>query len=113
MSIEQVNKPQQASDEIDLIELFNRIGNSIKKGVIWVFYRIQDLLFLLIRKSVWILVFSIIGAFVVSFASTYFTSALPEVWLYALGGLFVLVTLYLPKGIVGLMETMNLKMKKA
>ncbi|MBD3831023.1 MAG: urea ABC transporter permease subunit UrtC, partial [Arcobacter sp.] len=39
--------------------------------------------------------------------------ALPEVWLYALGGLFVLVTLYLPKGIVGLMETMNLKMKKA
>ncbi|MGE3300834.1 MAG: urea ABC transporter permease subunit UrtC [Arcobacter sp.] len=56
---------------------------------------------------------AIIGAFVVSFASTYFTSALPEVWLYALGGLFVLVTLYLPKGIVGLMETMNLKMKKA
>ncbi|MFV0481461.1 MAG: urea ABC transporter permease subunit UrtC [Campylobacteraceae bacterium] len=28
---------------------------------------------------------AIIGAFVVNFASTYFTSAFPEVWLYALG----------------------------
>jgi len=45
---------------------------------------------------------AIIGAFVVNYASTYFTSALPEVWLYALGGLFVVVTLFLPKGIVGL-----------
>lgn len=45
---------------------------------------------------------AIVGAFVVNYASTYFTSALPEVWLYALGGLFVIVTLFLPKGIVGL-----------
>ena len=56
---------------------------------------------------------AIIGAMIVSFASTYFTSALPEVWLYALGGLFVLVTLYLPKGVVGLISAMNSKMKKA
>jgi len=47
---------------------------------------------------------AIIGAFVVNFASTYFTSALPEVWLYALGALFVVSTLYLPKGIVGILE---------
>src|SRR5262249_3649627 len=33
-----------------------------------------------------------------------FTGALPELWLFALGGLFVLVTLFLPKGIVGLWE---------
>jgi urea transport system permease protein len=45
---------------------------------------------------------AIIGAFMVNFASTYFTSALPEVWLYALGALFVVSTLYLPKGIIGL-----------
>ena len=51
-----------------------------------------------------------IGAFVVNYASTYFTSALPEVWLYALGGLFVVSTLFLPKGIVGLFE--KIKMKK-
>jgi urea transport system permease protein len=50
---------------------------------------------------------AIIGAMVVSFASTYFTSALPEVWLYALGGLFVVVTLYLPKGIVGLISQLT------
>ena len=56
---------------------------------------------------------AIIGAIIVSFASTYFTSALPEVWLYALGGLFVLVTLYLPKGVVGLISQINSKVKKA
>lgn len=64
MSIEQTNKPQQTSDEIDLIELFNRIGNSIKKGVIWVFCRIQDLILLMVRKSLWILTFAVVGAFV-------------------------------------------------
>jgi len=52
---------------------------------------------------------AIIGAFIVNYASTYFTSALPEVWLYALGGLFVVSTLYLPKGIVGLMSKIKLK----
>ncbi|RXJ86097.1 urea ABC transporter permease subunit UrtC [Arcobacter sp. CECT 8985] len=52
---------------------------------------------------------AIIGAIVVSFASTYFTSALPEVWLYALGGLFVIVTLYLPKGIVGIFQRIKVK----
>ena len=56
---------------------------------------------------------AIIGAMLVSFASTYFTSALPEVWLYALGGLFVVVTLYLPAGVVGLISKLTGKMKKA
>ncbi|KAB7884271.1 urea ABC transporter permease subunit UrtC [Poseidonibacter ostreae] len=53
---------------------------------------------------------AIIGAIIVNFASSYFTSALPEVWLYALGGLFVLVTLYLPKGVVGLISNIKEKM---
>jgi urea transport system permease protein len=52
---------------------------------------------------------AIIGAFVVNYASTYFTSALPEVWLYALGGLFVVVTLFLPQGIVGFISKLKLK----
>jgi len=43
-----------------------------------------------------------LGAIVVNFAKTYFTGAFPEYWLFALGGLFVLVTLFLPKGILGL-----------
>lgn len=42
------------------------------------------------------------GAILVNYSKTYFTAALPEVWLFALGALFVLVTLYLPKGIAGL-----------
>jgi urea transport system permease protein len=42
------------------------------------------------------------GAVLVNYAKTYFTGALPEVWLYALGTLFVLVTLFLPRGITGL-----------
>jgi len=44
----------------------------------------------------------VIGAFLVNWAKTYLTGALPEVWLFALGGLFVAVTLFLPKGVVGL-----------
>lgn len=55
---------------------------------------------------------AIVGAFIVNYASTYFTSALPEVWLYALGGLFVIVTLFLPKGVVGLISKINLRLKK-
>jgi urea transport system permease protein len=49
------------------------------------------------------------GAVLVNYAKTYFTGALPEVWLYALGTLFVLVTLLLPRGIIGLLA----KAKKA
>ena len=36
-----------------------------------------------------------------NYAKTYFTGALPEIWLFMLGGLFVAATLFLPKGIVG------------
>jgi urea transport system permease protein len=44
----------------------------------------------------------VIGAFVVNYGKTWLTGALPEVWLFALGALFIAVTLFLPKGIVGL-----------
>jgi urea transport system permease protein len=48
------------------------------------------------------LVGPIIGALLVNFAKTWFTSGvLAPYWLFALGGLFVAVTLLLPKGIVG------------
>ena len=43
------------------------------------------------------------GAMLVNYAKTYFTSALPEAWYYALGALFILVTLFLPRGIIGLL----------
>lgn len=48
------------------------------------------------------LVGPIVGAAVVNGAKSWFTVAFPEYWLFFLGGLFVLVTLFLPKGILGL-----------
>ncbi|TNC81273.1 MAG: urea ABC transporter permease subunit UrtC [Oleiphilus sp.] len=47
---------------------------------------------------------AVVGAIVVNYAKTYFTGALPEVWLFALGGLFVVTTIFLPKGIAGLLK---------
>ncbi|MAM11893.1 MAG: urea ABC transporter permease subunit UrtC [Rhizobiaceae bacterium] len=43
----------------------------------------------------------IIGAILVNGGKTIFTGLFPAFWLFALGGLFVAVTLFLPKGIVG------------
>lgn len=45
---------------------------------------------------------AVAGALLVNYAKTYLTGALPEMWLYALGALFVLVTVFLPRGVVGL-----------
>jgi urea transport system permease protein len=45
---------------------------------------------------------AVIGAVLVNLSKTYFTAAMPEVWLYALGGLFVFSTMYLPRGVAGL-----------
>jgi urea transport system permease protein len=44
---------------------------------------------------------AVVGAVLVNYAKTYFTAALPSFWLYALGALFVLVPLFLPRGVVG------------
>jgi urea transport system permease protein len=55
---------------------------------------------------------AIIGAIIVSYAKTRFTAIMPEAWLFALGGLFVLVTLLLPKGIAGLIPSIKQKFAK-
>lgn len=52
---------------------------------------------------------AVIGAILVNYAKTYFTGAFAEIWLFLLGGLFVLTTLYLPKGIIGLWQQMSEK----
>ena len=46
----------------------------------------------------------IIGAVLVNGGKSYFTGAFPEFWLFALGGLFIAVTLFFPKGIVGTVQ---------
>lgn len=44
----------------------------------------------------------ILGAIAVNGAKSIFTAVAPDIWLFFLGGLFVVVTLALPKGLVGL-----------
>ncbi|HXR51044.1 MAG TPA: urea ABC transporter permease subunit UrtC [Steroidobacteraceae bacterium] len=45
---------------------------------------------------------AIAGAVLVNYAKTAFSTALPSAWLYFLGLLFVLTTLFLPNGFIGL-----------
>ncbi|WP_284279311.1 urea ABC transporter permease subunit UrtC [Limnobacter litoralis] len=47
---------------------------------------------------------AVVGALLVNYAKTRFTAILPDGWLFALGALFVLVTLFLPKGLAGLLQ---------
>jgi len=44
---------------------------------------------------------AVIGALLVNYAKSRFSVVMPEGWIFALGALFVWVTLFLPKGIVG------------
>lgn len=62
-----------------------------------------------IEMAVWVavggrgtLIGPIVGAFLVNGAKTMFTAYFAEYWLFLLGAMFVLVTLYLPDGVVGL-----------
>src|SRR5664279_5175387 len=62
-----------------------------------------------IEAAIWVavggrgtLIGAALGAVAVNFAKTFFTGAFPEYWLYGLGLLFVLTTLFLPKGLLGL-----------
>jgi urea transport system permease protein len=45
---------------------------------------------------------AIAGAFLINYTKTLLTGSLPEVWLFVLGGMFVLSTVFLPRGLVGL-----------
>ncbi len=49
---------------------------------------------------------AILGALLVNFGKSYFTTAFPDIWLYMLGTLFIVVTLFLPRGIVGALPAM-------
>ena len=49
-----------------------------------------------------------LGAGLVNYIKTILTGALPEIWLFVLGALFVLVTILLPKGIIGILRKARL-----
>ena len=62
-----------------------------------------------IEMAIWVavggrgtLVGALLGAWFVNGAKSWLTAAIPSSWLYVLGALFVIVTLFLPKGLVGL-----------
>lgn len=46
----------------------------------------------------------IVGAFIVNGAKSWLTVSFPEYWLYFLGVLFIVVTLFMPQGVVGLVK---------
>jgi urea transport system permease protein len=50
---------------------------------------------------------AIAGAVLVNYAKTAFSTALPSAWLYFLGLLFVLTTLFLPQGVMGLFRKLS------
>ena len=64
-----------------------------------------------IEAAVWValggrgtLIGPLLGAGMVNGMKSWFTVAFPEYWLFFLGALFIIVTLYLPKGVIGLLK---------
>jgi len=62
-----------------------------------------------VEMAIWVavggrgtLIGAVMGAFLVSGTKSWCTGAFPDLWLYILGGLFVVVTLFLPGGVVSL-----------
>ena len=54
---------------------------------------------------------ALVGAGLVNVAKSWFTVAAPDYWLYFLGTLFIVVTLYFPKGFTGILARFNSKEK--
>jgi urea transport system permease protein len=54
---------------------------------------------------------ALVGAGLVNVAKSWFTVAAPDYWLYFLGTLFIVVTLYFPKGFTGMLARFNSKEK--
>ena len=50
------------------------------------------------------LVGAALGALIVAAAKSWLTATLPDAWLFVLGAMFILVTIFLPKGVLGLIE---------
>jgi urea transport system permease protein len=50
---------------------------------------------------------ALLGAVLVNYAKTWLTGAAPDIWLFFLGGLFIAVTVLLPKGIVGSLDRLK------
>ena len=58
------------------------------------------------------LIGAILGAFIVNGAKSWFTVAFPEYWLYFLGAIFIAVTLWLPRGVVGAVAQLKARRRR-
>ncbi len=56
---------------------------------------------------------AVVGALLVNYAKTRFTAIMPDGWLFALGALFVYVTIFMPQGIVGWIKKQCGKMQSS
>jgi urea transport system permease protein len=73
-----------------------------------------------IEMAIWVavggrgtLVGAVLGALLVNGFKSYLTVAFPDLWLFFLGGLFVVVTLFVPRGIVGLLQLLPARRTRA
>jgi urea transport system permease protein len=53
----------------------------------------------------------ILGAWVVNGLKSWLTAALPSAWLYVLGALFVVVTLFAPQGLIGIGTALRARLR--
>jgi urea transport system permease protein len=67
-----------------------------------------------IEVAIWVavggrgtLVGSLIGAAAVNLLKSWLTGSVPEAWLFVLGGLFILVTLVFPRGLMGVAQQLK------
>jgi urea transport system permease protein len=73
-----------------------------------------------IEVAIWVavggrgtLVGPLVGAAMVNMGKSWLTANFPNLWLFALGGLFILVTLFLPNGVAGLANTIRRRLGKS
>jgi urea transport system permease protein len=73
-----------------------------------------------IEVAIWVavggrgtLVGPLVGAAMVNMGKSWLTAHFPNLWLFALGGLFILVTLFLPNGVVGLAHSIRRRLAKS
>lgn len=57
------------------------------------------------------LVGAALGALIVTATKSWLTAAMPDAWLFVLGAMFILVTIFLPQGVLGLVEKLASRRK--
>jgi urea transport system permease protein len=48
---------------------------------------------------------AVYGALLVNYGKSYFSESFPELWLYLMGGLFIVVVMYFPNGLAGVWDS--------